>query len=183
MASRATSFHCRGNRAALDAPGCSAVADRPGHQRHAPLRAQRALGRTLRRTATQHHTPRHGARPQRPRRRLFSPAVCCNAPRPAVCWARVLTAPARGGAARRPGGQSAESHGRRRREASAGTDLVAAPFRRKRQLPRWSLPPERLPSARAGAPTSLLLPPVGAEGIDVVSAGEETRLSVLGEER
>jgi hypothetical protein len=39
--SRATSFHCRGNRAALDAPGCSAVADRPGHQRPAPLRAQR----------------------------------------------------------------------------------------------------------------------------------------------
>ena len=32
----------RGNRAALDAPGCSAVADRPGHQRPAPLRAQRA---------------------------------------------------------------------------------------------------------------------------------------------
>src|SRR4026207_631892 len=49
--------------AQADDSGCSAVADCPGHPRPAPLRAQRAPGRTLRRTATKDHTHKPGHRP------------------------------------------------------------------------------------------------------------------------
>src|SRR4029079_1735956 len=68
--------------AALDDSGCSAVADCPGHPRPAPLRAQRALGRTLRRTATKHHTRIAG-------RRLAAATGWESTQRRAVAWRKL----------------------------------------------------------------------------------------------
>src|SRR3954466_8811428 len=76
MPSRATSFIMDG--AGLDDSGCSAVADCPGHLPPAPLRAQRAPGRTLRRTATERHTRMSG------HRLAFEARL--TAQRPALAW-------------------------------------------------------------------------------------------------